>query len=152
MNIINLRDARGFFPVVADRIWNAFWQPAPLSAVETALHEVIAAAEFPFTLAALDGEQFLGTVTCIASDMDERPLLGPWIAALWVEPEARKSGVARTLVDTAVVKLLSQGNRSIYLYCKPQMREFYVRLGWEVLEDEVGEGRSVVFVRHAHLA
>jgi hypothetical protein len=91
MIIEDLRQHLVFRPLVADRIWRAWWEPsgATLADVEDALGAVIAAESFPFTLVALCGDRFVGTVTAIQSDIAARPDLGPCIAALWVEPEMR---------------------------------------------------------------
>ena len=53
--IASLRQRPDLRPVVADRIWRAFWEPygSPLDVLEAALDEVLAAIDFPFTLVAL---------------------------------------------------------------------------------------------------
>ena len=148
--IVNLRDARQFFPDVADRIWRAWWKPGgtPLAELEEMLSDVIAANDFPFTLVAVEDDRFAGTVTAIASDLDERPELTPWIAAVWVEPEFRRSGVARAIVEQAVQTMFEQGHAQVYLYANAPMRSFYLGLGWTLLEEKFGQHGVDIFVRH----
>lgn len=151
MKILDLNNAAEFKPVVADRIWQAFWRPygAALTDVETALADVLAGGAFPFSLVATDGDQFTGTVTAIASDLDARPLLSPWIAALWVEPDRRGQGIAEALVDAATARLFGKGMSPVYLCAKPHMRGFYQRLNWGLIEQDVGPDGLDVFTLYA---
>lgn len=48
----------------------------------------------PFCLVAEEGGVYIGSVLVIENDLDARPDYTPWIAALWVEPHARKRGAA----------------------------------------------------------
>ncbi|UXN69303.1 GNAT family N-acetyltransferase [Devosia neptuniae] len=149
--IQDLNDAPEFKPIVTDRIWQAFWRPygAALTDVETALADVLAGGPFPFSLVATDGEGFTGTVTAIESDLDARPLLSPWIAALWVEPEKRGQGIAEALVNAATTRLFAQDHSPLYLCAKPPMRGFYQRLKWGLIEQDVGPDGLDVFTLHA---
>ena len=151
LRIVNLRDARQFIPDIADRLWHAWWQydGEPLSAVVAALDDVVAAPAFPFTLVALVDGAFAGTVTAIASDLDERPELGPWIAALWVEPAHRGAGIARTLVEQATATMFAQGHAQIYLNAKPTMRSYYLGTGWTLMGAESGKTGVDIFIRDA---
>ncbi|UXN72734.1 GNAT family N-acetyltransferase [Devosia sp. A8/3-2] len=151
MKILDLNDALELKPIVADRIWQAFWRPygAALTDVETAPADVLAGGPFPFSLVATDGDQFTGTVTAIASDLDARPQFSPRIAALWVEPDQRGQGIAEALVNAATARLFEQGMSPIYLCAKPRMLAFYQRLGWSLIEQDVGPDGLDVFDLHA---
>tara|TARA_R110002020_G_scaffold215074_1_gene422192 strand:- start:1598 stop:2083 length:486 start_codon:yes stop_codon:yes gene_type:complete len=151
LQILNLREAPQFIPDIADRLWHAWWRHDghPPSAVVDALNEVVAAADFPFTLVALQDGAFAGTVTAIASDLDERPELGPWIAALWVEPACRGTGIARTLVEQATATMFAQGHRHVYLYAMPQLQPFYLGMGWNLREERFGKMGIDIYRRQA---
>lgn len=150
LQILNLRDAQQFIPDIADRLWHAWWRHDghPPSAVVDALNEVVAAPAFPFTLVALRDGVFAGTVTAIASDMDERPELGPWIAALWVEPACRGTGIARTLVEQATATMFAQGHPQVYLYAIPPLQPFYLGMGWTLREERFGKMGVDIYSRH----
>ncbi|MDB5535713.1 MAG: N-acetyltransferase [Devosia sp.] len=150
LDIVNLRDAGEFFPDVADRIWRAWWKPGghTLAVLERELAKAVGAGEFPFTLVAVSDGAFVGTVTAIASDLDERPELTPWVAALWVEPEFRRTGVARALVERAVETMFAQGHPQVYLYAMPAMQPFYLGLGWTLLEEQFGKYGIDIYIRH----
>lgn len=145
VEIVDLRDAREHFGAVADRLWRAWWDH--LSDVEAALQEVVDAEGFPFTLVATRDGRFVGTVTGIQSDIDERPDIGPCLAALWVEPEVRGQGIAEVLVARLLERFSAQGFKRVYLSAKPHLHGFYQARGWTLVESEVGQDRLGIFVR-----
>jgi len=147
--ISDLRQCPKFFDTVADRIWQAWWQPNgfPLDYISTRLRENMEATPIPFALVAHDGERFLGTCSVIASDLEERPHLTPWVAAVWVEEEARRRGVGAALVNRAAEDCFALGVIRAYLCARPRMTHFYEGLGWMVIERNVGPHHLGVFVR-----
>jgi GNAT superfamily N-acetyltransferase len=147
--ISNLRERPDFFPVVADRIWNFSWKSEGFSLehVSAGLAEIIANESFPFGIVAHDDERYLGSTLGIASDLDERPQYGPWVAAVWVEPQYRRQHVGRSLVSYATQVCFEQGFDPIYLCARADRRDIYARQGWIALETEVGAKQLTVFVR-----
>jgi GNAT superfamily N-acetyltransferase len=101
--ISDLRRRPEFFDLVADRIWRAWWEPHghPFDTVRGRLADNMNAEPIPLALIAHEGKRFLGTASVIESDLDERPQLSPWVAAVWVEPDARRHGIGAALVDHA---------------------------------------------------
>src|SRR6202521_6050574 len=120
--ISDLRQRPEIFDAVADRIWRAWWQADghPLDYISSRLRENMNATPIPFALVAHDGETFLGTASVIASDLAERPQLTPWVAAVWVEPEARGRGVGGALVDRATRDCFALGFARAYLCARQQ--------------------------------
>jgi N-acetylglutamate synthase-like GNAT family acetyltransferase len=149
--ISDLRQWPKFFDTVADRIWQAWWQPNgyPLDYISTRLRENMEATPIPFALVAHDGERFLGTSSVIASDLEERPQLSPWIAAVWVEEDARRRGIGAALVNRAAQDCFALGVSRAYLCARPRMTGFYETLGWTVVERNVGPHHLGVFIRDA---
>jgi N-acetylglutamate synthase-like GNAT family acetyltransferase len=147
--ISDLRQRPGFFDAVADRIWQAWWQPNgyPLEYIATRLRENMAATPIPFALVAHEGDRFLGTSSVIASDLEERPQLSPWVAAVWVEENARRRGVGAALVNRAAQDCFALGVQRAYLCARPRMTRFYEALGWAVIERKVGPHDLSVFIR-----
>lgn len=148
-DIADLRDHPQFFSDVADRIWRAWWEPdgRTLAEVEAALHEVIAAPDYPFTLVAARAGRFLGTVTSIKTDIMARPELGPCLAALWVEPHARGQGIGDGLAETLLLRLSALDFERVYLSAKPHMRTYYLLRGWTMIDSDIDADRQDVFVR-----
>ncbi len=149
--ISDMRQRPEFFDTVAMRIWQAWWKPDghPLDYISGRLRENMDVTPIPFALVAHDGESFLGTASVIASDLAERPQLTPWVAAVWVEPEARQRGVGGALVDRATEDCFALGVSRAHLCARLQRSGFYERLGWIPIERDVGPHRLIVFIRDA---
>ena len=149
--ISDLRQRPRFFDTVAERIWQAWWKADghPLDYISTRLRENMEDTPIPFALVAHDGEGFLGTVSVIASDLAERPQLTPWVAAVWVEPQARQRAADAALVDRATLDCFALGISRVYLCARPQRLAFYESLGWTVIERDVGQHHLNVFFRDA---
>ena len=150
--ISDLRQRPEFFGTVANRIWQAWWEADgyPLDHISGRLRENMKATPIPFALVAHDGEAFLGTASVIACDPAERPQLTPWVAAVWVEPEARGRGIGVALVDRATRDCFALGVSRTYLCARPRMSRFYEELGWTIFERKVGSHHLSVFVRDAN--
>ena len=109
--ISDLRQRPEFFDAVADRIWRASWKEIgyPLDYITGRLNENLNAEPLPLALVAHNGAEFLGTASVIASDLEERPQLTPWVAAVWVEPHARSRGAGGALVERAAHNCFALG-------------------------------------------
>jgi N-acetylglutamate synthase-like GNAT family acetyltransferase len=149
--ISDLRQRPEFFDHVADRIWRAWWKADghPLDYISGRLRENLNATPIPFALVAHDGGTFLGTTSVIASDLAERPQLSPWVAAVWVEAQARRRGVGAALVDRATLDCFALGVSRAHLCARPQRAGYYERLGWIPVERDVGPHRMSVLIRDA---
>jgi N-acetylglutamate synthase-like GNAT family acetyltransferase len=149
--ISDLRQRPQFFDIVADRIWQAWWEPNgfPRDHIAKGLAKTMADTPIPFALVAHDGEKFLGTASVISSDLAERPQLTPWVAAVWVEENARKHGVGAALVNRATEDCFALGEKRVYLCARARMAGFYERLGWTMIERGVGPHELDVFFRES---
>jgi GNAT superfamily N-acetyltransferase len=149
--ISDLRERSEFFDVVADRIWQAWWKPRgrPLDHISSRLRENLNAEPIPLGLVAHAGDRFLGTASVIAFDLDERPQFSPWVAAVWVEPDARRHGIGAALVDHATEATFSLGLTRVYLCARRERATFYQRLGWRRIEENVGRFALDVYIRDA---
>ncbi|MDB5616709.1 GNAT family N-acetyltransferase [Tardiphaga sp.] len=146
--VSDLRQCPDFFDTVADRIWQAWWEPkgVPLAYIAGRLTENLNADPLPIALVAHDGPTFLGTSSVIASDLEDLPQYTPWVAAVWVDPEHRKRQIGRTLVARAAQDVFALGIDRVYL-CAPKLRRnFYLRQGWVPIEEDVGDRSVTVFV------
>jgi N-acetylglutamate synthase-like GNAT family acetyltransferase len=150
-DIADLRHCPEFFDAVADRIWQAWWKPHghPLAYIRDRLRENMEPRSIPLALVAHEDGHFLGTASVIASDLAERPQLTPWVAAVWVEPQARRRGVGAALVDRAAQACFALGIDRAYLCARPERADFYQRLGWTRIERDVGPVHLDVFIRDA---
>lgn len=148
-DILDLSDVPHFLNTVADRLWRAWWAADghSLADVEAALHVVIEAKGYPFTLVAARDGQFLGTVTSIMDDIEARPDWGPCLAALWVEPEARGHGIAEVMAGALMQRLAAKNFERVYLSAKPKMRTYYLLRGWTMIDSDIDADHQDVFLR-----
>jgi GNAT superfamily N-acetyltransferase len=151
-NISDLRLRPEFFDIVAMRIWQAWWEAdgTPLDYICGRLRDNMNAEPIPLALVAHDGDTFLGTASVIASDLAERPQWTPWVAAVWVEPEARNRGVGAAMVERATKDCFALGFSRAYLCARPRLSRFYEGMGWTIFERKVGSHHLSVFVRDAN--
>lgn len=145
--IVDLATAPEFFDIVADRIWRAWHEPMGVALADLCarLDENMSGRPLPKAFVAREGDAFLGTISLIASDLDERPNLGPWAAALWVEPAARGRGVAAALLERASSEGLAIGAPHVYLCAQARLAPFYRERGWRQIETDVGPRALSVF-------
>lgn len=138
----DLREVPGFAATVADRVWRAWWEPegVPLAALRARLDESLGPAitRVPSSFVAHRHGTFLGTVALIASDMEGRPKLTPWVAALWVEPERRRQGIGAALVTHAARAAYAAGHERVHLCATAANAPYYLKLGWTRIEADVG--------------
>jgi GNAT superfamily N-acetyltransferase len=149
ITVSDLRDRPEFQQILADRIWRAWWQArgTPLALITSRVAENLGPGPIPSAFVAHDGDRFVGTASAIAADMAERPQHTPWVAAVWVEPEARGVGLGARLVAHTAEAIFRAGFRRAYLSAAPHRRSFYDGLGWAALEEAIGEERLTLFIR-----
>lgn len=76
---------------------------------------------FPTTLIAFDNHRLLGSASLVEEDLPETELLegvslSPWLANVFVVPEARGRGVGRVLVEEAAKQADDLGIEILYLF------------------------------------
>ena len=146
-DISDLREQPEFFDTIADRIWRKWWEPKghPLGSIVDRLRENLDSPGIPVALVAHRDGKFFGTASLIASDLDERPQYSPWVAAVWTEAHARGQGIGKALVARARHEAFRLGHDPVYLCARPAMHPFYLGLGWQPIERDVGPLHVTVF-------
>jgi len=97
----------------------------------------------PTTLLALEGEELLGSVSLVFEDAPELQEHGsPWLASLYVKPEARGRGIGAALVQAALARAAEEGVEELFLFT-PEHKDFYARLGWRPLARTALKGTAV---------
>jgi GNAT superfamily N-acetyltransferase len=138
--ISDLRAEPRFLAIVGERLWQAWWKEDgyTLEDVLTLLNNSLRSEPIPTTWVAHAGEQFMGTVSLIVSDMDERMQYSPWLAALWVEAESRNQGIGAALLTAGMQWAKAEGVERVYLCAVEEKSAYYRRLGWEQIETGIG--------------
>ncbi len=146
-SIVDLRERPEFAPIVADRVWRAWWQPKgyALAFIEGLVQQNLNDEPIPVALVAHDAGTFLGTASVIACDLDIRPQYTPWVAAVWVDPGHRSNGIGAALVRAGAEIAHRLGCDPAYLCALPPRHRFYERLGWQLIEAGVTETGLAVF-------
>ncbi len=85
---------------------------------------------------AIDSQvNLLGVATLVDDDeLPDAPEPGPWLAAVFVTPDARKFGVGSALVEHVVNRARELGYPKIYLYTEHQ-ENWYASKGWSKIRD-----------------
>ncbi|MFL1464251.1 GNAT family N-acetyltransferase [Roseococcus sp. DSY-14] len=99
---------------------------------------------------AFEGAEPVGTASLVQQDLPSRPDLAPWLAGVFVVPEARGRGHAGRLVGHVEAHAAAAGVRTLWLYTGAA-DGLYARLGWQVAEAAVdpGSGKPVRIMRRA---
>jgi len=111
----------------------AFGALLPEWSVEQAEAELRAQRDgaIPCTWLAEDDGTWLGSVSLLHDDHERIRGWSPWLATLYVRPQARGRGVGAQLVAHCVAEAGRLGVRRLYLYCEAVMVPWYRALGWE---------------------
>ncbi|KAF1691509.1 GNAT family N-acetyltransferase [Pseudoxanthomonas koreensis] len=134
MRIDWLRDHPQYIDAVAAAHVEAFGALVPDWSVADAVRELrshIHACAIPTTLLALDGAgDWLGSASLLQEDHRRIRQYSPWLASLYVRPQARGQGVGAALVARCVDEAAALGVGRLYLYCTAALTGYYARLGW----------------------
>jgi GNAT superfamily N-acetyltransferase len=99
----------------------------------------------PMTFVALDDDELLGSASAVEDDMGTHPELTPWLASVYVKPEARGRGVASALVRRVMQEVTALGTTRLYLYTE-SARGLYEKLGWRAIGEEWFEESDVTIM------
>jgi GNAT superfamily N-acetyltransferase len=89
-------------------------------------------SSLPISLAAITGnEQLVGVASVVRDDTLPNAMEpGPWVAAVFVNPEYRGMAVGKELVIEAVRRARELGHSDVYLYTR-HVAHWYETFGWE---------------------
>lgn len=104
----------------------------------------------PTVVVAVEDGALCGSAMLIASDMDTRPDLTPWLAGVYVAAAFRGRGCGSALVRRIESEASALGVPRLYLYT-PDAAGFYRRLGWNVEERCEYLGREVVVMSKSRI-
>jgi GNAT superfamily N-acetyltransferase len=125
------------------REWGHLYADWTLEAAHAELVEHAAHRSLPTTLVLIDGEQLLGSVSLVLEDAPEFSDEGsPWLASLFVIPEARGRGLGTRLVNAAVAVAAHDQIAELFLFT-PDQAAFYQRLGWKLITRTSLKGTAV---------
>ena len=131
-------------PTVAEWIWREWWHDRGCTLEQTAAAFTSDATLGPQqTFVLLDAGQPIGTASLVRQDLEERPDLTPWLAAVIVIPEARRQGAVTHLLDAFDTACRAAGIGTAWLYTSFAER-IYTRHGWTLVEMVARPGKRTV--------
>jgi GNAT superfamily N-acetyltransferase len=133
-------------PAVAAALHDTWWAADGWTLEAT--RDFLAAAMGPGAPCCVVAERhgdWLGTATLDNDDLSIRPDLAPWLASVWVRPEARGQGVGAALVRHVEMLARMRGHARLWLYT-PDRAVFYERLGWRRVGAEAARLGPVVLM------
>lgn len=90
---------------------------------------------------ALENDQLLGGAALAANDLPDRPELGPWLACVFIAPQARKRGLAEQLIEGICATAKATGTTRLYLHTHDRS-DYYAKRGWQVQESFQAWGKE----------
>jgi GNAT superfamily N-acetyltransferase len=113
--------------------------------IKSQLTENLNRDAIPLTFLALQDSAVLGTVSLDLSDLPSHDHLSPWLASLFVPPEARGQGTGTALVRHA--QDFARLNRigPLYLWT-PGSTRLYERCGWTEIERAFHGSRPITLM------
>ena len=132
-------------PMVAQWLWDEWHLDAgdSLEAIRDAVAASVSPSGPPQTFVLLVDNRPVGTASLVAHDLDERPNLTPWLAGVFVIPEARGRGHVIHLIQAVEVACRSAGVGTVWLHTAGAER-VYARAGWHSVEAIQRHGRRPV--------
>lgn len=98
------------------------------------------------TFVLFDQDRPVGTAGLVREDLETRPDLTPWLAAVFVEPGFRGRGYAAALVRQVEACARSASVPILWLYTV-SAEPLYARLGWQRVGLERDRDQEVVLMR-----
>ena len=146
--IVTIRERPDLAPLVANWLWDAFWHPNghPMDEVREIIAAATAEVGTPQCFVLLAGEVPCGTANYVAADLEIRDDLGPWLAGVYVVPEARGQGCAQRLVAAVEDAARQAGERTLFLYTH-DAQALYAKLGWYPIDETTDARRPVTIMR-----
>ena len=138
--VVSLAEHPHHWQTAAEWSYEAWHHEFPSDTVQTYLDQYALAQSKPEQLlevfaAVTDKDQLLGVSTLVHDDeLPDAPEPGPWLAAVFVTPDARKLGVGSALVQQVVNRARELDYPKIYLYTEHQ-ENWYASTGWVKIRD-----------------
>ena len=138
--VASLAEHSHHWQTAAEWSFEAWKHDFPSDTVQTYLDQYALAStkseELLEVFAAIDSQDdLLGVATLVDDDeLPDAPEPGPWLAAVFVTPDARKFGVGSALVEHVVNRARELGYPKIYLYTEHQ-ELWYASKGWSKIRD-----------------
>jgi len=136
MKIAPLYDHLEFLDEMAE-LHHAEWQhissTGSIEKRKKALTNAANSEGIPSIYVAYKETEFIGSAAIVAQDLETRPDIGPWLAAVFVRKSWRKKGVATQLCKHIEIQAIKASVQKLYLVTE-NASKFYAKNNWLHLE------------------
>ena len=108
-------------------------------------------SDIPQTFVLLHDGTPIGTSSLVAEDLKERPSLTPWMASVFVVPEARRRGHVIPLIQAVEAAAVAASIPTLWLHTENAQR-IYAQAGWRTVEIVDRKGKTAVTVMRRDFA
>lgn len=132
MQIVSLADRKEFVWELAKlhhAEWSHFNPSFTLKERAQAIAKAAGREGIPSVFIAMSESRLIGSAALVQKDMDTRPDLYPWLAAVYVKEGFRRRGIAAALIDRCEKEAAQLGVQTLYLYTE-FASGLYGKLGW----------------------
>lgn len=136
MEIVPLADRDEFIGELAElhhAEWNHFSTTLTLNERAENINRASGREGIPCIFIAISEGQLLGSAALVQGDMETKPNLSPWLAAVYVKEEYRHGGIATELITRCESEAAKSGATAFYLYTEFASK-LYAKLGWNQME------------------
>ena len=131
MEIIGVHDRPAILDTAADYFHSRWGVPRHLYA--DSMNESLTGVACPRWYVAVENDTIIGCFGIIPDDFMKDSAFGPWLAAIYVEPDHRGRGLGGTLLNHAVKEAGLAGFDKLYL--NTDHVGYYERYGWQYVGD-----------------
>ncbi len=146
--IVTVAQRPDLVATVAPWIWTEWEQRLGITLAQTtasmAARTAAIGPEQCFVL--LDGAVPVATASLYRDDLDERPDLTPWLAAVFVAPPFRGRGHSLRVIDAVVAACRAAAIPTLFLHTE-FAAGLYAKLGWQVIGPADDAGHAVTVMR-----
>lgn len=145
MNIIPLGETMEFIEELAALHHSEWGHLNPSLTLEKRIEKLASLTggrSIPSIFIATSGNELIGSAALVLEDMQSRPDLSPWLAAVYVKEKFRNQGVASALIARCEYEAKRSKIDTLYLYTEFASK-LYESLGWRSLESCIYRDVSV---------
>jgi len=117
-----------------------------IDTAESSLRQDPGADGLPSSIIAVLADEPVGVARLVATDLESRPDLSPWLASVYVHADKRNRDIGSILCSGIVEIARRNGFHTLYLFT-PDRASFYQRQGWSVMGDERHQGVRVTLMK-----
>jgi predicted GNAT family acetyltransferase len=146
---IYLADQPDLLPILADWFYDEWGCGDPNSSPESMrrlLGNYLNRDQFPLTIVLLRDGEPIASASLKIQEMETHPQYLHWLGGVYVHPQYRNEGFGSQLVEYTANEAVNLNIKQLYLYTRNH-EEFYTRLGWQVIERPLYEGRIAIVMR-----